>query len=53
MVTIAATAEDLNWRGEFQDPAREALFRRTMRAHDACQLRHALAVAAGLFLPSP
>lgn len=50
MVTIAATTEDLDWLGEFRDPAREALFRRTMRAHDACQLRHALVVAAGLFL---
>ncbi len=50
MATDAGNGNDLDWRGEFRDAAREALFRRTMQAHDACQLRHALVVAAGLFL---
>lgn len=50
MATNAGDGEDFDWRGEFRDPDREALFRRTMRAHDACQLRHALTIAAGLFL---
>jgi diguanylate cyclase len=40
----------LDWHAEFQDPAREALYCRTMQAHDACQMRFALWVAAGLFL---
>jgi diguanylate cyclase len=40
----------LNWRSEFRDPALEALFRRTLLAHDACQMRYALALAAALFL---
>ena len=50
MATNAGDSNDLDWRGEFRDANREALFRRTMQAHDACQLRHALVIAAGLFL---
>ncbi|APE29673.1 hypothetical protein BOX17_01090 [Halomonas aestuarii] len=50
MATNSGDGEDFDWRGEFRDPAREAQFRRTMRAHDACQLRHALTIGAGLFL---
>lgn len=50
MATNAGDGNELDWRGEFRDSPREALFRRTMQAHDACQLRHALVVAAGLFL---
>ncbi|MCH4561783.1 GGDEF domain-containing protein [Halomonas sp. EGI 63088] len=48
--TDAGDSAGLNWRAEFQDSALEALFRRTMQAHDACQMRYALWVAAGLFL---
>ncbi|MBB3191026.1 GGDEF domain-containing protein [Halomonas cerina] len=40
----------LDWRAEFCDPALEAFFRRSMQAHDACQMRHALWVIACLFL---
>ncbi|MDI5892316.1 GGDEF domain-containing protein [Halomonas rhizosphaerae] len=50
MATDAGNANELDWRGEFRDSAKEALFRRTMQAHDACQLRHALVVATVLFL---
>lgn len=42
--------EGLNWQAEFHDPAMEALFRRTLVAYHACQLRLALAVISGLFL---
>lgn len=48
--TDTGGSTELSWRAEFHDPALEALFRRTMQAHDACQMRHALWVAAGLFL---
>ncbi|MCG6657925.1 GGDEF domain-containing protein [Halomonas campisalis] len=44
------TASALDWRAEFRDPAREALFRRTMQSHDACQMRVAFSVVAALFL---
>ncbi|WP_280549151.1 MULTISPECIES: GGDEF domain-containing protein [unclassified Halomonas] len=50
MATNAGDDNALDWCGEFRDSAREALYRRTMQAYDACQLRHALVVAAGLFL---
>ncbi|MFY0990525.1 hypothetical protein, partial [Halomonas sp. C05BenzN] len=40
----------LNWQAEFNDSALETFYRRTMQAHDACQMRHALWVAAGLFI---
>lgn len=50
MGTTAEEGDELDWRGEFRDPAREALFRRIMQTHEACQLRYALVVAAGLFL---
>ncbi|TFH87163.1 GGDEF domain-containing protein [Billgrantia azerbaijanica] len=40
----------LNWRAEFHETNIEALYRRTMQAHEACQLRYALWAAAGLFL---
>lgn len=50
MATSARDASELDWRCEFRDTAREALFRRTMQAHDACQMRHALVAASVLFL---
>ncbi|MGM0536191.1 MAG: GGDEF domain-containing protein [Pseudomonadota bacterium] len=50
MATSARDASELDWRCEFRDTAREVLFRRTMQAHDACQMRHALVVASVLFL---
>ena len=40
----------LNWQAEFRDPAMEALFKRTILAYHACQLRLALCLIAGLFL---
>ncbi|WP_163559955.1 GGDEF domain-containing protein [Halomonas sp. NO4] len=46
----AKAGSRLNWHAEFSEPAAEALFRRTMQTHDACQLRYALCSAAGLFL---
>ncbi|SEK65739.1 GGDEF domain-containing protein [Halomonas daqiaonensis] len=50
MSTHAEDGNQLDWHGEFRDSAKETLFRRTMLAQDACQMRHALVVAAGLFL---
>lgn len=40
----------LDWRAQFRDAALEALYRRTMQSHDACQMRIALSVVAALFL---
>lgn len=50
MRQLIGEAELLNWQAEFRDPAMEALFKRSILAHHACQLRLALCLIAGLFL---
>ncbi|MGJ7456351.1 diguanylate cyclase [Halomonas sp. MA07-2] len=50
MRQLIGEAELLNWQAEFRDPAMEALFKRSILAHHACQLRLALGLIAGLFL---
>ncbi|QJQ98804.1 GGDEF domain-containing protein [Halomonas sp. PGE1] len=50
MRQLVGEAGLLNWQAEFRDPALEALFKRSILAHHACQLRLALCLIAGLFL---
>lgn len=46
----AREGASLDWRDEFEDPALEALYRRTMQRQDARQLRYALWMIAAIFL---
>ncbi len=50
MRKVVGEAGLLNWQAEFRDPAMEALFKRTILDYNACQLRLALCLIAGLFL---
>ncbi len=40
----------LNWRTEFQDTVVEKAYQHSMQSHDACQMRYAMLVSAGLLL---
>lgn len=40
----------LNWRTEFRDSVVETAYQRSMQSHDACQMRYAMLVSAGLLL---
>ncbi|SFU74621.1 diguanylate cyclase (GGDEF) domain-containing protein [Halomonas korlensis] len=40
----------LNWRTEFRDTAVERAYQHSMQSHDACQMRYAMLVCAGLLL---
>lgn len=40
----------LDWRVEFRNTALESRYRRTMRIHDALQMRRSLGIVATLFL---
>lgn len=44
------TPPRLNWRTEFRDTVVEIAYQRSMQSHDACQMRHAMLVSAGLLL---
>ncbi|MBS9402207.1 GGDEF domain-containing protein [Halomonas sp. TRM85114] len=44
------TNSRLNWRTEFRDTDVEIAYQRSMQTHDACQMRYAMLVSAGLLL---
>ncbi len=50
MESSAGNSTRLNWQAEFADPERESLYRRISLAYEACQLRFALYIAAGMYL---
>lgn len=44
------TNSRLNWRTEFRDKCVETSYQDSMQLHDACQMRYAMLVSAGLLL---